>query len=388
MKDDTAVLYSDLIIVICAALLSIGLVLVYSASAPYALEDCGFSQGCSSTTYLFRQVIYIMGFFLAMVLTAAVPLRVWYKFSKLGILVLILLLAGLLIPGVGRCYNNACRWYVLPGGFHIQPAEYAKVIWVVYLANALTRNRSKLTSFRRGILFYTIFMSIISGLIIGEPDFGNAVLLGCLTMVMLAVAGVPWKHFAIYGVMAILVGYFFIYQVDYRWERIIATYNPWENPRDQGYQIIQSWIALGSGGLFGQGLGSGLQKLRYLPEPFTDFILAVAGHELGFVGLAGIIALYGALFFFTYSVLRKIYLTGQATLDKGSYSVTNNLLLGTGLFSLLMFQAIANGSVILGLLPTKGLPMPFLSYGGSHLVATGIVMGLWLRIIREELKHT
>ncbi|SFM51152.1 peptidoglycan glycosyltransferase FtsW [Thermodesulforhabdus norvegica] len=364
--------YAEYIVVLCTILLSIGLVLVYSASAPYALEACGFKEDCASTTYLLRHLFVTVGFFVSMFLVSLVPLRVWYRLSRVGIVVVVILLTGLLIPGVGRCYNNACRWYVLFGGFHFQPSEYAKLVWAIYLADALYRHGAKLGNFWRGLVFYTIFMAIISGLILAEPDFGNAVLVGVLTVVMLAAAGVPWRHFAVYVVVAAVVGYFFVYRVDYRWQRVIATYSPWQHAQDQGYQIIQSWIALGSGGLFGQGLGSGLQKLRYLPEPFTDFIVAVAGHELGFAGIFLLIFLFAVLFWVLFSVMKRI-------------EDDRNRLLATGLYALLAVQVVANGAVVTGLLPTKGLPMPFLSYGGSHTVATGVLMGLWLRLIREEI---
>lgn len=367
--------YGSYIVVLCVIFLSLGFVLVYSASAPYVLEACDFRENCNTAVYLLRQVLGAVGFFIVMLITSLIPLKVLYRLSKAGILIVIVLLAGVLIPGVGRCYNNACRWYVLYvlfGGFHLQPSEYAKLVWLVYLADALFRHKAKLKSFWRGIVFYTVFMAVISGLILAEPDFGNAVLIGVLTVVMLVLAGVPLRHFAIYGLIALLVGYFFVYRVDYRWQRIVATYKPWQYAQDQGYQIIQSWIALGSGGLLGQGLGSGLQKLRYLPEPFTDFIVAVAGHELGFAGLFVIIALFGLLFSILFSIMKRI-------------NDERNRLLATGLYVLLMVQVIANGAVVMGILPTKGLPMPFLSYGGSHLVGTGAVMGLWFRLIKEEI---
>ncbi len=341
--------------------------MVFSASGVYGIDLAGRAD-----IFAIRQFFYIIGFVCAVFFTSRAPLKLMYRFSKPVMLLLILLLGALLIPGVGTCYNKACRWYILPGGLHFQPAEFAKVFWTVYLADALVRRREKLSNFRQGILFYTVIMSIIAACILMEPDFGNAVLLAFVTVVMLMASNVPWRHFFVYLLVGILVFYFFVYKVDYRWNRIIATYNPWESPQKEGYQIIQSWIAIGSGGILGQGLGNGFQKLRFLPEPFTDFIFSITAHELGFIGLVAILVLYGLLFYTFFQVI-------------GHIRDLRNELLAIGLFALLVVQVLSNCAVVVGILPTKGLPLPFMSYGGSHLVASGVIIGLWLRIIREEM---
>ncbi len=359
--------YAGRIFLCCFLLLAFGLVMVFSASGVYGINQAG-----SSEVFVARQFLYVLGFIVVSLVISNIPLTVFYKMSKPVMAVMVILLGALLIPGIGSCYNRACRWYILPGGIHFQPAEYAKVFWTVYLADALFRRKEKLTNFREGILFYTVLMSIVAVLILMEPDFGNAVLIAFVTVVMLAASGVPWRHFLIYLLIGVAGFYFFVYRVEYRWQRIFSTYNPWVNPQREGYQIIQSWIAIGSGGFLGQGLGNGLQKLRFLPEPFTDFILSIGAQELGFLGFLFVLSVYALLLFFLFKAV-------------GQIKDERNGLLATGLFSLLAVQVLSNCAVVVGILPTKGLPLPFISYGGSHLIASGVVIGLWLRMIREEL---
>jgi len=352
--------------IIVVALLAFGIVFVYSSSALYAIR-----KGYSSFAYALRQGVYIIGCLGLMWAMQRVPVDKLFRHSKLLLLIAVVFLAGLLIPGVGVSYNQACRWYQLPGGIHIQPAEYAKVIWIIYLSDAITRRKEKLGNFFEGLFLYTILTGFVAGLILKEPDFGNAFLIGLISLVLLAAAGVPWRHFAIYLPIAAFVFYFFLYRVPYRWIRIKATYNPWTNPLKEGYHLLQAWTGIGSGGLTGQGLGMGIQKLSYIPEPFTDFIFAVIGHEMGFVG----VSLLVLMFFFLFMVLRGTIMLVKDFRKK---------LLALGITTLIMSQAVGNMAVVLGILPTKGLPLPFISYGGSSLMATGIAMGIMLRLIKEE----
>jgi cell division protein FtsW len=352
--------------IIVVALLAFGIVFVYSSSALYAIR-----KGYSSFAYALRQGVYIIGCLGLMWAMQRVPVDKLFRHSKLLLLIAVVFLAGLLIPGVGVSYNQACRWYQLPGGIHIQPAEYAKVIWIIYLSDAITRRKEKLGNFFEGLFLYTILTGFVAGLILKEPDFGNAFLIGLISLVLLAAAGVPWRHFAIYLPIAAFVFYFFLYRVPYRWIRIKATYNPWTNPLKEGYHLLQAWTGIGSGGLTGQGLGMGIQKLSYIPEPFTDFIFAVIAHEMGFVG----VSLLVLMFFFLFMVLRRTIMLVKDFRKK---------LLALGITTLIMSQAVGNMAVVLGILPTKGLPLPFISYGGSSLMATGIAMGIMLRLIKEE----
>ncbi len=347
-------------------LLGFGLVVVYSASAAYAMQ-----RGGSGLSYAVRQGIYMLGCLTTMGVMAHIPTDKLMSRSRMLLIVTVLLLAGLLIPGVGVTYNQACRWYQLPGGVHFQPAEYAKVVWIIYLSNAIARRREKLSHFTEGLLFYTMLTAFIGGLILKEPDFGNAFLIGLVATVLLAAAGVPFRHFlALYLPSGIVVFYLFIYRVPYRWIRVKATYDPWTNPLKEGYHLLQAWTGIGSGGVSGQGLGMGIQKLFYIPEPFTDFILAVVGHELGLIGIVALITLFLLLF----SILRKITIMAKELRKK---------LLALGITTLLMSQVVGNMAVVMGILPTKGLPLPFISYGGSNLIATGIAVGIMMRVLKE-----
>lgn len=352
--------------IIVMMLLALGIVFVYSASAPYAIR-----KGYSSFAYATRQGAYMLASIGLMVLLQRVPVDALYRYSKLMLFGTIILLAGLLIPGVGVSYNQACRWYQLPGGIHFQPAEFAKVVWIIYLSDAITRRKEKLQNFTEGLLLYTLLTGFVAGLILKEPDFGNAFIMGVISLVLLAAAGVPWRHFAVYVPIAIFVFYFFVYRVPYRWIRFKAAYDPWTNPLREGYHLIQAWTGIGSGGLTGQGLGMGIQKLSYIPEPFTDFILAIIGHELGFVGIASVVL----AFFLLFLVLRQIILIVKDFRRK---------LTALGITTLIMSQAVINMGVVMGIFPTKGLPLPFISYGGSSLMATGIAVGIMLRLLKES----
>ncbi len=352
--------------VIVIVLLAFGIVFVYSASAPYAIR-----KGLNSFAYAIRQGMYMLACIGLMILMQRVPVDALFRYSRLMLLVTVILLAGLLIPGVGVSYNQACRWYQLPGGIHLQPAEFGKVVWIIYLSESIARRKEKLGNFFEGLLLYTLITGFVAGLILKEPDFGNAFLIGLISLVLLAAAGVPWRHFAVYVPIAAFVFYFFIYRVPYRWLRFKAAYNPWTNPLKEGYHLIQAWTGIGSGGLTGQGLGMGIQKLSYIPEPFTDFILAIIGHELGFIGIVFVVL----LFFLLFAVLRKITLIVKEFRRK---------LLALGITTLIMSQTIINMGVVMGIFPTKGLPLPFISYGGSSLMASGLAMGIMLRLLKES----
>lgn len=352
--------------ILIITLFAIGLVFVYSASAPYAIR-----KSPSSFTYVIRQGLYMVGSIFLISVLQKIPVDMLFRRSRFMLLVIIALLAGLLIPGVGVTYNQACRWYQLPGGIHIQPAEYAKIVWIIYLSDAISRRREKLRNFFEGLFLYTVLTGFVAGLILKEPDFGNAFIIGLIALVILAAAGVPWRHFAVYIPIGIMVFYFFIYRVPYRWTRITATYNPWTNPLREGYHLLQAWTGMGSGGLTGQGLGIGLQKLSYIPEPFTDFIFAIIGHELGFIGISFTVIIFLLLFL----VLRRTTMLIKDFRKK---------LLALGITVLITGQAVINMAVVMGILPTKGLPLPFISYGGSSLMAMSIAIGIMMRLLKEE----
>ncbi|NLI81184.1 MAG: putative lipid II flippase FtsW [Deltaproteobacteria bacterium] len=344
-------------------LMALGIVMIYSASSIMAIRRFG-----DASHYLKRQFAF-----------AGFGLGILFLFSRVSyrrlteqvrwMLVLVVIALGLvLIPGIGTEVNNARRWFQLKS-FSLQPAEYAKVIWIMYLSVSLSRKQDNIRRFGVGFFPHMILCGILSFLILKEPDFGTTFMVGCLAMILMAVGGVPLRHLFLLAPVAFAFFYRFVYLVPYRWERVTAFLNPWTDPLDSGYQLIQAWIAVGSGGLWGKGLGAGQQKLFYLPESYTDFILAVIGEELGFAGIAVMCLLFYCLFTTGMRISRVAPDLGTS-------------LMALGLTMLLSLQALFNMCVVLGLVPTKGLPLPFISYGGSAFTANCMAVGILMNIAR------
>jgi cell division protein FtsW len=348
-----------------SVLIALGFIMIYSASSIMAIK-----KFADASHYLKRQLICVGLGLGIMSFARRVPYKAYYGpiswvfYASVGLLVLVL------IPGLGVEINNARRWFQLKS-FLFQPAEYAKVVWIVYLSVSLVKKQERIK--QPGVSFWphVILCGLLSGLLLLQPDFGTAFMIGLLTVVMLAVGGVPCRHLFILGPIAMAGLYKFVYKVPYRWERVTAFWNPWTDPLDSGYQLIQAWIAVGSGGLFGKGMGAGHQKLFYLPESYTDFILAVIGEELGFAGILAVCL----LFFFLFKTGLRISRNAPDFLGS---------LMALGLTSLLTLQALLNMGVVLGLLPTKGLPLPFISYGGSAFTANCLAAGILMSIARSS----
>ncbi len=349
------------------ALMAFGVLMVFSAGSVVSLRSgtpAGFwnSQG-------FRQLIHAAVGIVLILVVERFPYE-WYPRVSRGLLLGAILALGLVaVPGIGVEVNHARRWFRV-GPFMVQPSEYAKVIWVVYLSSYLSTKKDRLESFRSGILPSGLVLGVLVFLLLLEPDFGTCALLAGMSFLLWMLGGVPWRHLltlvpCVAGPLAFLA-----WKTPYRLERLLAFLDPWTDPLDSGYHLIQSLVAIGSGGIWGVGLGAGRQKLFYLPEPFTDFIVAVVGEELGFVGLA-LLAL-AVLFLFW----KGIQVARQAPDDFGA-------LLASGLTVLVCFQAWANMAVVMGLLPTKGLAFPFVSYGGSSLTANCIAVGIVLNVARS-----
>ena len=345
-------------------LLAVGFVMIYSASSAIALR-----KFADASYYLKRQAVFASAGIVVLLITSRVPYRIYEDLVYWLLLGAIAALALVLVPGIGAEINHARRWFKL-GFILVQPAEFAKLFWIVYLSVSLARKRDKIRRFSIGFVPHMALLGLLSYLLLREPDFGSCVLLTALTFLMLAVAGVPWRYLFALVPLATVAFYQLVYRVPYRLERVTAFLNPWTDPLDSGYHLIQAWIAVGSGGLWGKGLGGGQQKLFYLPEPYTDFIFAVVGEELGFLGVMIVVALFFFLFWTGLRVARK------APDLLGSH-------LALALTSMLSLQALINMSVVLGLLPTKGLPLPFVSYGGSALMANCLAVGIMMNIARS-----
>jgi cell division protein FtsW len=282
-----------------------------------------------------------------------------------ALLLCLVLLIMVLIPGIGGKAGGASRWIKLPG-FNLQPSEMAKLALIMYMAYSLDKKQDKVKSLGSGFIPYMIVLMVLITCLVLQPDLGGALTLAAVAVTMLFAAGTR----LVYILSMFLCGLpFLAYKLSkgYHKSRIDAFLNPWSDPEGKGFQIIQSWLALGTGGVFGQGLGEGKQKLFYLPEAHTDFILSVIGEELGFLGVAVIIGMFFLL------VQRAMRISVAAPDTFGRF-------LALGIAVLFGIEASVNMCVVTGLLPTKGLALPFISYGGSSLLISLFAVGILLNI--------
>jgi cell division protein FtsW len=342
-------------------LMSIGVVMVYSASAIVAAErfrDPYFFL----KKQLFWAVIGCGALWAALKLDYR-RIERWMLPLLVGATVLLVLV---LIPPFGQAINGTRRWFRV-GPVSFQPAELAKLALVVFLAGFLARRRETLEDFWRGFAPPLAIAGLLALLVVAQPDLGNAVTLVTLTFALLYLAGSRVRHLSLVLLAAVPLVAVAIVAAPYRLRRIMAFVDPWQDPRGSGFQIIQSWLALGAGGPLGRGIGESRQKLFYLPEAHTDFIFAILGEELGFVGAFAVVALFVVL------VWRGLRIGLRAPDPFGAY-------LALGITVLLATQTVVNLGVVTGLLPTKGLPLPFVSFGGSALVMTMLATGVLLNI--------
>jgi len=355
----------QILLFVTITLALVGLVMMFSASAVVAGKKFD-----DSWYYLKRQLVWLTFGLMLLHVISRID-YVWWKrlsFPLLGLITVLLILV--LVPSIGGVKNGARRWLLL-GPISIQPAEMAKLISVIYLAAYLARKEDRLQHFSSGLLPPLLIIGILSALVLGEPDLGTVVVLALVTGGLLFVGGARMAHLSTLALCAIPIGLALVLTSEYRRPRLMAFLNPSSDPSNAGHQITQSFLAFGSGGLFGVGLGEGKQKLLFLPEPHTDFVLALVGEELGFVG-TGIIILFFAAF-----VIRGFQISTRARIPFGRY-------LGIGVTTLIGIQALINACVVTGLLPTKGLTLPFVSYGGSSLVVSLTGVGILLSISRDR----
>lgn len=355
--------YDWFILLLAVFLTAVGVVMVYSSSAEMA--DTLKRYSGDDLYFLKRQAVYAAIGFLAMFFTMRIDYKKLRRLAVPGLLICLLLLIAVFIPGLGSKAGGASRWLRI--GINLQPVELAKIALILYMAHSLTKKQDKVKNFKLGVLPYMIVVGGILVLLLLQPDLGSAMTLVAVAAAMLFVAGMRYQHIA--SLIAILLPPFIllIATSSYRMKRISAFFDPWQDPTDKGLQIIQSWIAIGSGGFFGKGLGEGRQKLFYLPEAHTDFILSVIGEEMGFIGFLVIVVCVYFLF------RRGMHTAFTAPDDFGRY-------LAFGITFLLAFEAAFNMCVVLGLVPTKGLALPFISYGGSSLICTLAAIGILLNI--------
>lgn len=351
----------DLIIMSMAiALTCFGVVMVYSASNIMAAKK--FHDGFF---FLKRQGLFSLVGFAIMLGVMHIDYHTWKKLAVPILLACLAMLVMVLIPGIGGKAGGSSRWIKLPG-FNLQPSEMAKLALIMYMAYSLDKKQDKVKNFAEGIIPYMIVLAILIGCLALQPDLGGALTLVAVAMTMLFAAGMRVSHFLS---MLLLMLPLLMYKLSrgYHKSRMEAWFNPWSDPEGKGFQIIQSWLALGTGGVFGLGLGEGKQKLFYLPEAHTDFILSVVGEELGFLGVIVIIGMFFLL------VQRAMRIAVAAPDPFGRF-------LAFGIAVLFGIEASVNMGVVTGLLPTKGLALPFISYGGSSLLVNLFAVGILLNI--------
>lgn len=360
--------YDRWLIIIVLSLIGFGLLMV--ASASIEVSDQQLHQ---PFYYFYRQFIYlIMGFFLGTIIVQF-EVAFWEKIGGMLLITTMLLLALVLLPGVGHAVNGSARWIGM-GPLHIQVSELAKFAVVVYMAGYLIRRHDEVESSLSGFLKPMGLLAVIAALLLKEPDFGATAVIMATALGMMFLAGMQLRHFVVLLVLVLIALSVLAISEPYRMQRLTSFMNPWENPFNSGYQLTQSLIAFGRGGWFGVGLGKSIQKLFYLPEAHTDFLFAVIAEELGLVGMLVVIVLFTGL------VLRILYIGRQA--QKLRQHFAGYLAYGFALW--IAIQFMVSIGVNSGVLPTKGLTLPLVSYGGSSMLINCLVIALLLRIDYEN----
>jgi cell division protein FtsW len=348
-----------------------GMVMVYSASI--ATAEASRYTGNNAAWYLARHGVFLAAALSAAIAVFLVPARLWQKAAPWLFAGGVALLVLVLIPGFGREVNGARRWLDVPV-VSMQPSEIMKLAAVLYAADYTVRKHAVMKSFRRGLLPMLGVMLLVSWLLLREPDFGAFVVIAATAFGILFLGGMNVRHFAALGGMLAVGFIVLVLSSPYRMQRIFGFMDPWADAFGRGYQLSHSLIAFGRGEWLGVGLGASVEKLHYLPEAHTDFLLAVIAEELGFAGVALVIGL------FVWIVARAFAIGRQATLHERYFAA----LAAQGIGVWIGFQALINIGVNVGLLPTKGLTLPLMSYGGSGLVVNFVALAILLRIDWEN----
>lgn len=353
--------YDIILLLITFALMGIGLVMLYSSSSIIAQQRFG-----DSMHFVKKQILFVLLGLAVLIVSKNLPYVLYRRFvyAILGISLLSLIIV--LLPQVGHRVGGARRWLRF-GPISMQPAEFAKLALIIYISYSLAKKKERVREFSVGYVPHLAVSALFIGLIVMQPDLGTAVTFAVLAFFLLFAAGVRLRYLMATGLVLIPLLALAIARKGYRWERLLAFLNPWRDPSDTSFQLLHSLLALGSGGPLGVGLGFGRQKLFYLPEPHTDFILAVIGEETGLVGVSIVLLLYALL------IYKGVKISLTAPDRFGTY-------LAFGLTLTIGLQALINSAVVMGLLPTKGLPLPLISYGGSSLLTNLAAIGILMNI--------
>jgi cell division protein FtsW len=353
------------VLAVTVVLALVGLVMVFSASAVVA-----GNRFQDSIYFLKRHVVWLAFGFLLLAVASRMDYMVWKRLALPALGLTTVLLVLVLIPSVGVMAKGARRW-IRMGPVSVQPAEMAKLAVILYLAVYLAKREGRLAEFATGFLPPLIVVGLVAGLVLLQPDLGTVVVIGLVAYALLFLAGARLVHLLSLVPMALAATAALIWHSPYRLQRLMSFVDPGKDPTGAGFQVTQSFLAFGSGGAFGVGLGEGQQKLFFLPEAHTDFVLALVGEELGLVGTVSIMLLFGLL------VFKGFQIAGRAREPFGRY-------LALGITLLIACQALINAGVVTGLLPTKGLTLPLVSYGGSSLLVSLFAIGLLLSISRDR----
>jgi len=347
---------------IAAGLALFGAVMVYSASAMIALKE---TEGVSQFTYFYKQFGFTLAGLMVMYATSKIDYR-WYQDTRIvyGILIVtaVLLLAVFGFPAI----NGARRWIRFPG-FSFQPSEIAKIALPIFLAYFLTEKKDAVGELKETVLPCVAVLIGLGAMIMLEPDLGTTMVLCAVFVAVYFAAGAKWLHIILTVGSLLVVGAAALVLSPWRMKRLFAFLDPWENSADGSYQVVQGLYAIGSGGIFGEGFAKGQQKFFYLPYPYSDFIFAVVGEELGLIGTLAVVIAFGLLLWRG---------TRAALLAPDRFG----MLLGIGIITGIVVQALFNISVVVSILPAKGIPLPFISYGGSSILLTLFAVGILLNL--------
>ena len=353
------------VLIVAVILTLIGLVMVFSASGVVA-----GNRFHDAIYFLKRQIAWLLFGFILLQLASRLDYLVWRKLAVPILAVTCVLLVLVLIPSIGVAVKGARRWLKL-GPISLQPAEMVKLVAVFYVAAYLTNKGERIKEFKAGFLPPLLVVGLLSGLVLLQPDLGTVVVVGAVTLGLLFLGGARLLHLSGLIPMFLIAVGLLIWKSPYRLQRLLIFLDPTKDPTGAGFQVNQSFLAFGSGGPFGVGLGAGKQKLYFLPEAHTDFVLALVGEELGLVGTAAIMLLFAIL------IMKGLQIAGRAQDPFGRH-------LAYGITLLIGAQAMINAGVATGLLPTKGLTLPLVSYGGSSLLVNLLAIGILLSISRDR----
>lgn len=356
------------LLIVVLILLAFGLVMVLSASAPYSLRTEG-----NSYFYAEKQLKFAILGIIIMFIVSNIDYRIYKgKLADIAMIGAGLLLVAVLIPHVGITRNDATRWLGI-GTFQFQPSELMKIALIIFMSAKISKNPEKIKNFWTGLVPYLALIGVIGGLLMLEPHMSATMIIAVIAVAIIFAAGAKMSQLVPVGVIGMIGAFFLARMKEYRWKRIIIFLDPWQDAQGDGWQIIQSLYAIGSGGLFGVGIGKSVQKYMYIPEPHNDFIFAILAEELGLVGVLAVMILFGLF------IWRGITIALKAPDMFGT-------LVAVGITTMIGIQAVFSMAVVSSSMPVTGIPLPFFSYGGTALIMLLTSVGVLLNISRHATK--